>query len=193
VNIKFCVNLGKTPPETYEMLPTVYGDEALSRSGISEWFKGFKDGREGLQDDPRSGCPSTSRNADTIANVRKMVIRNCRWAIRKMAGELNINKKTIHQILHEDLRNREIRTKCVLHRLTGEQKQRRLPACQGFIQTRQDNPSFLDCIFLFSKVKTGLKGKRFHDVEDIKKNVTVEMNPVPLEALADCSQKLSNG
>jgi hypothetical protein len=32
VNIKFCVKLGKTPTETYEILQTVYGDEALSRS-----------------------------------------------------------------------------------------------------------------------------------------------------------------
>jgi transposase len=73
VNIKACVKLGKTPTETYEMLQTVYGDEALSGSSIFEWFKRFKDGREDLQDDPRSGRPSTSRNADTIANVREMV------------------------------------------------------------------------------------------------------------------------
>jgi transposase len=54
------------------MLQTVYGDEALSRSSESEWFKRFKDGREDLQDNPRSGRPSTSRNADIIANVREM-------------------------------------------------------------------------------------------------------------------------
>jgi hypothetical protein len=30
-------------------------------------------------------------------------------------------------------------------------------------------------------VKTGLKGKRFHHVEDIKEHVTVEMSAVPLE------------
>jgi transposase len=63
VNIKFCVKLGKTPTETYEMLRTVYGDEALSRSSVLEWFKRFRDGREDLQDEPRSGRPSTSRNA----------------------------------------------------------------------------------------------------------------------------------
>jgi hypothetical protein len=34
----------------------------------------------------------------------------------------------------------------VLHRLTDEQKQRRFISCQGFIQTCQDNPSFLDWI-----------------------------------------------
>jgi transposase len=76
VNIKFCVKLGKTPTETYEILQTAYGDEAVSRNSVFEWFKRFKDGREDLQDDPRSGRPSTSRNADTIANVREMVTRD---------------------------------------------------------------------------------------------------------------------
>jgi hypothetical protein len=47
VNSKFCFKLGKTPIETYKMLQTVYGDEALSRG--SQWFKRFEDGREDLQ------------------------------------------------------------------------------------------------------------------------------------------------
>jgi hypothetical protein len=37
------------------MLQTVCGDESLRRSSVSEWFKRFKDGREDLQDDSRSG------------------------------------------------------------------------------------------------------------------------------------------
>jgi hypothetical protein len=55
------------------MLQTVYGDEALSRSSVFELFERFKDGREDLQDDPRKGSPSTSRNADTTASVREIV------------------------------------------------------------------------------------------------------------------------
>jgi hypothetical protein len=74
LSIKFCVKLGKSSTETYEMLQTVYGDEALSCNNVFKWFKPFKDGREDLQDDPRSGSLSTSRNADTISNVCEMVI-----------------------------------------------------------------------------------------------------------------------
>jgi hypothetical protein len=70
------------------MLQIVYGDEALSRSSAFEWFK---DGLEDLQDDPQSGRPSTSRNADTIVNVREMVTWD-RWlTLRMMSDELNIN------------------------------------------------------------------------------------------------------
>jgi hypothetical protein len=39
-------------------------------------------------------------------------------------------------------------------------------------------------------VKTALKGKRFRDAEAFKKNVKTELNAVPLEAFADCIQKL---
>jgi transposase len=73
-----------------------------------EWFKQFKDGGEYLQDDPRSKRPSTSQNADTIANIREMVACDLRWALRMMADELNINEETIRQILREDLRNRKM-------------------------------------------------------------------------------------
>jgi hypothetical protein len=39
-------------------------------------------------------------------------------------------------------------------------------------------------------VECAPKGKRFQDVEDIKKNLTAELNVVPLEAFADCFQKI---
>jgi hypothetical protein len=84
-------------------------------------------------------------------------------------------------ILHEDLRKKKICARFVPHRLTS---------CQGFIQTCQDN--FIYGVFLFPRVKNVFKGKRFQDVEDIKKNVTVELNAVTLEAFTDCFQKMFN-
>jgi hypothetical protein len=38
-------------------------------------------------------------------------------------------------------------------------------------------------------MKTALKGKRFQDVEDIKKNVMAELKGVRLEAFGDCFKK----
>jgi hypothetical protein len=146
MNTKFCFKLDKTPIETHEILQTNCGDEVLSRSNVSKCFKLFQDGRDNLQEDPRSGRPSTSRNSDTIANVREMVTRDLRWPLRMMADELNINKEKIRQILHEDLRRGKIRAKFIPHRLRDREKQQRLTSCQGFIQTGQGNPSFLDSI-----------------------------------------------
>jgi hypothetical protein len=50
---------------------------------LSEWFKRFEEGCENVGDDPRSGRLPTSRNAETIANVR-------RWALRMMSDELTL-------------------------------------------------------------------------------------------------------
>jgi hypothetical protein len=41
-------------------------------------------------------------------------------------------------------------------------------------------------------VKTALKRKRFLDVEDIKKNVTAELNTVCLEAFVEFSKPATN-
>jgi hypothetical protein len=81
VNIKFCAQLCKRPTETYDILQTLYGDEGISHSSVSEWFKQFKGGREDLQDYPRSEGTSTSRNADTIADVHEMVTRDRRLVL----------------------------------------------------------------------------------------------------------------
>jgi hypothetical protein len=58
--------------------------------------------------------------------------------------------------------------------------------CQGFIHTCQDKHSYLHCVF------TSLKGKRFQDVEGIKKNVTADLNAVPLEAFPDYFKRIVN-
>jgi hypothetical protein len=149
VNTKFCFKMDKTPAEIYEMLQTVHGDEALSRSIVFKCFRRFKDGREDLQDDPRNGSPSTPRTADTIANVRDMLTRDRRLALRMMSDELNMNKERIRQIRHEDLRKGKMCAKFVPRRLSDQQTQRRLTSRQGFIQSCQDNTNFIDCIFSF--------------------------------------------
>jgi hypothetical protein len=41
-------------------------------------------------------------------------------------------------------------------------------------------------------VKTVLRGKRFQDVEDIKKNVTAGLSALPFEAVTDCFQNILN-
>jgi hypothetical protein len=143
------------------MLHTLYGDETLSRSSVFKCYKQFKEGRKDLQGDPRNGRPSTPRTADTIANVLEMVTWDRRLTLEMMPDELNTNKETIRQILHEDLRRGKICAKSVPHRLADEQKQRRLASRQGFIQACQDNTSFLDCIFSFLRWKLPSKERDF--------------------------------
>jgi hypothetical protein len=108
-----------------------------------------------------------------------------------MADELKVNKGTIRQIPHEDLRKKNICEKFP-HRRMDEQRQRKIASCQDFVQTCQDNPSFLHCIFLFPKAKTVLKGKGFQDVEDFKKNVTAELTAILWRPLSTALKNVLN-
>jgi len=69
VNVKVCVELGKSTTETYDLLKKVYGDECLYRAQVFEWFKRFKEGREEIGDHQRPSRPSTSK---TDANIEKI-------------------------------------------------------------------------------------------------------------------------
>ena len=60
-NLKFLAKLGKTPSESFTMLQQVFREETMSRTRAFEWHKRFIEGREVVEDDPRSGRPSTSR------------------------------------------------------------------------------------------------------------------------------------
>jgi hypothetical protein len=63
-----------------------------------------------------------------------------------MEEELEISRETICKILMEDVRKWKICTRSVPHCLTYEQKVLRLQACQEFIQSVDDDCSFLDSI-----------------------------------------------
>jgi len=75
---KFCFKLGKTFTETFQMLQQAYGEDCLSRTPCHEWHQRFKSGRTSIEDDPKSGRPSTSMDDDRVekvAVIRKNVPR----------------------------------------------------------------------------------------------------------------------
>ena len=53
--IKFCFKLGKNATERYGMLQTAFGASCMNRASVFVWHKRFKEGRESVGDDERSG------------------------------------------------------------------------------------------------------------------------------------------
>jgi len=70
VNIKFLTKLGKSATVTYNLLTEVYGDQCLSRTQVFEWFK---EGKEYVGDDPKSGLPSTAKTEENVEKVARIV------------------------------------------------------------------------------------------------------------------------
>ncbi|GFW14433.1 uncharacterized protein TNCV_298531 [Trichonephila clavipes] len=50
-----------------------YGDSVLSRALVFRWFKAFSEGRESIEDEPRSGRPSVSKTAEYVIRVRDIL------------------------------------------------------------------------------------------------------------------------
>ena len=55
------------------MLNTAYGDVALKRATCFRWHKRFKNGRLSVEDDERSGRPSTSTDDPHIDEINTLV------------------------------------------------------------------------------------------------------------------------
>ncbi|GBN90884.1 Putative uncharacterized protein FLJ37770 [Araneus ventricosus] len=104
VNIKFCFKLGKTAKETHEMLVKV---DAVNKKCVFEWFKRFRDGKEDVKDEPRSGRPPTSTTPDNNERVRRMLADDRRLSLRMMAEELKISLDSVSNIIHEQLQKRK--------------------------------------------------------------------------------------
>ena len=72
VAIKFFCKVDFSATKAVELIQKAYGVAALSRTTIFEWHKRFREGRESVKDDERSGRP-TSRTDDNIAAIEKVV------------------------------------------------------------------------------------------------------------------------
>ena len=89
------VCLGKTPTEALKLLQEVNGDDTMSRTCLFEWHRRFKEGREEVEDDYRSGRASTSRTDQNVEQVRQKVPSDCRLTVRMIANELGMNSERV--------------------------------------------------------------------------------------------------
>jgi len=80
-----------------------YGEYAIKKSNVFEWHRRFKEGREDVQDDPRSGQPKTQRTDANVDRVRILVRSDRRLGVTVIAEELSMNRETVRQIVKEDL------------------------------------------------------------------------------------------
>uniref|UniRef100_A0A8B9ZUC3 Transposase n=1 Tax=Anas zonorhyncha TaxID=75864 RepID=A0A8B9ZUC3_9AVES len=128
--IKFCVKLGKTGKETHDMIKEAYGDAAMGRSCVCEWHKLFREGRERVEDDDRSGHPSTSKTNENV--------------IRMIADDLSIPQTQVFEMVKENLATRKVCAKLVPRVLSEEQKANQKAICQDLLHHVNEEPDFLD-------------------------------------------------
>ena len=104
------------------MLHDVYGDSSMSRTRVFEWYKRFVEGREVVEDNPKSGRPCTSTTDTNIEKVWQLVHSDRRLTICIIANEVEMDKETIRTILVDTFSMQKVNAKMVPRHLTGEQK-----------------------------------------------------------------------
>ena len=119
--IKFCFKIRKTATETYQLLRQAYGEDAMGRTQVFDWFRQFKEGRTSVESNSRSGRPSTSRNEEMIAKVPTIVRNNRRLTVREIADDCGISAGSCDAILTDDLHMKRVCAKFVLRMLTDDQ------------------------------------------------------------------------
>ncbi|KAK5644738.1 hypothetical protein RI129_006038 [Pyrocoelia pectoralis] len=78
VAIKFCAKLGNSATETYDKILKVYGGDFPNRAQVFRWRKEFKDDRESVEDEARSGRPVDVRTkANAHPNSPRSSINEC--------------------------------------------------------------------------------------------------------------------
>ena len=92
---KFSVKIGKSASETLALLTVAYGEYDMKKLSVFQWNRRFKEGREDVQDDPRSGQPKTQRTDANVGRVRTLLHSDRRLGVRVITEEVNMNNKTV--------------------------------------------------------------------------------------------------
>ena len=125
------------------MLTKAYGESAMSKKRVYEWYKRFQDGREDVEDDERPGRPSTSTTDENVEKVKEMVMNDRRITIREVADDVGISIVSCHEIFSNVLGMKRVAAKFVPKLLNFEQKQRRMEVAQESLNDVNDDAELL--------------------------------------------------
>ena len=148
INMKFCFKLKKSAKETYEMLKLVYGDAAVTMKTVYKWFERFRNDCELVEDEERTGRPSTSKTQENVERVSEMIRLSRRLTIREISEDVNISYGSIQNILTADLNTRQVSAKFVPRVSTVEQKQQRLSISLELRDHAASDSSFLGNVIM---------------------------------------------
>jgi hypothetical protein len=168
------------------MLTEAYGACAMKTSNVFEWHERFKEGREDVNDDERTGRPKLTGQMKIVhfqfLEQGRAVNQHCyleilarlREAVRQRRLELWPDAWILYHdnaLARDALAVREFLTKKSIVKLDHSPHSPDLAPCDSW---------------LFPKLKTALKGHRFSDIVDIQGHATTILQSIPEEEFQKC-------
>lgn len=131
--IKFLTKENVSPKEIAERMEQVYGQDAPSYSTVKKWAALFRMGRTELEDDPRSGRPSTAITEANVEKIEKMVMQDRRLKVLQIAAEVGLSYGTVEKILHERLHLTKVSARWVPRNLSSLNREFRVQTSQELL------------------------------------------------------------
>lgn len=125
---------GLNARQCHQRLLSAFPDVQVSERTIERWFSEFRDQKESIQDQPRSGRPKTAVTQENIRIVESLIrdFRNITY--EEIQDALGISADAVHSILHDHLRVRKLVSRWIPHLLDERQKQGRVDWCKFMIE-----------------------------------------------------------
>jgi len=129
----------------------------MSRSKTLLWYKRFRDGRTSVNDDERSGRPSTNTTPENIAKVHEAILADRGQTIHDVCEIVGLSYGTVQRILADKLNMRRISARFVPRLLSDDQKALRVSVCRELKQQSRGDPSFISNIITCGREENVVK------------------------------------
>ena len=134
--IEFCFKLGTN----------AFGASCMNRASVFEWHKRFKEGREFVRDDERSGRSKEISTPKLFGQIKKFMDKDCRVPIETIIVQFDICVGTVHTIIREELKMLTICVKFVPRVLWEDQKERHCHGSREMVDVMNSDPAVLDAL-----------------------------------------------
>lgn len=133
------LKLGDNGQKIVQDLQAVFGESCVGKSTVYRWIESFSTKKTPSKPGAVIGRPLEGRNETNIALVKSLIEEDPHSTIRELSEACDLSVGTIYNILHEDLRMRNLAARWVPHLLTEEQKKRRVDCSRRLLQEFEPN------------------------------------------------------
>ena len=126
------------------MLRTAFRLSCMNRASVFEWHKRFKEDRESVRNDERSGRSKEVRTPELIGQIKNFTDKDRRVPIKTISAQFDVGVGTVHTIIRKELKMRKVCAKFVPRVLREDQKERRCHESKEMVELINSDPTVLD-------------------------------------------------